>query len=209
MRDLAVKFWAERVAAVTTEWREEATEIAASCDVRRRRFPSKCGTITRRSALHLRAVAAWSGATVAVEVGTFVGHSALTIRREVGRVCTCDATNGCLPETDGIQAFHKRTSTQMLTDLKRDGVKAGLFFVDGLLDPADPALMLRVSEPGAIYVFDDYFVGAPRAGVKASRKGIVNAAMLHYLLPDYALILPPQMSRDDVTLAVLAPVDRL
>jgi hypothetical protein len=154
----------------------------------------KTGSVSREAMLLLRGIARLTKPEVAVEVGTFVGNSTMSIAAEAGHVYTCDRSNDCFPASDRVTTYPRRSSTEMLADLASRDVRASLFFFDGRISEPDVPLILRLSKPGTVYVFDDY---------RGFEKGVANVDRLRPFLPgSYGLVGPDST---DHTLAVLVP----
>lgn len=175
---------------------------------RRRRFADyDTGSVTGFEAFCLLALVQACQARVVIEVGTFIGVStrALALGALVRAVYTCDASNDCVPPTDVIRPYPKRSSTAMLQDLVRLEVRADVCFFDGVLREGDADLLMRVTHPDTVYAFHDYNYGPKlRKGGRLEtvpRKGIGNVHVLRPLLPTHVLIDP----QPETTLAVLVP----
>jgi hypothetical protein len=162
------------------------------CEPRRAVAEYNTGTVPFESAVYLRALARFYEATRIVEVGTFIGTSAMALAGPGRAVFTCDASNDCVPaDTKGVVTHPHTTSTAMLRTL--DG-KVDLFFFDGRIQPEDVAEITRLSHAQTVYVVDDY-VGA--------EKGVANMQILTGVFRGHVLI-PP--GKGPSTLAVLAPM---
>lgn len=169
----------------TAQWLAEIRANAVACEALRpfMRKPLETGTISEAACLYLRALCEKVRPIVAVEIGTFIGTSALVLAAVAARVYTCDKDNDVFRSTGRITAYGKTTSTAMLTDLVRQGLKADLFFFDGRIQDEDIPLIQRLSTPNAVYAFDDY---------EGHEKGAINVRKLQPCLsPDYRLIEPP------------------
>lgn len=195
-------------------YRDSASVVRAiSADAERRRSAADydTGSVTGFEAYCLLALAQSIAARTILEVGTFVGLStvALSQATTVQTVYTCDASNDCLPSTEVIRTYPKRTSTHMLRDLIRQQVRADLCFYDGVLMAGDADLILRVTHRDTVHAFHDFNYGPKirKSGKLETvpRKGIGNVAALQPLLSRYVLI-PPQ---PETTLALLVPESRL
>ncbi len=164
------------------------------------------GTISEAACLYLRAVTEIVRPAVAVEIGTFIGTSALAMAAR--RVYTCDKSNDCGHLAKHIVRHPYTGSTKMLAGLAARGIKAGFFFFDGRIKDADERLILDLSTPETVYAFDDY---------EGREKGVLNVERLAPLLPGRTLILPPDHVRGPLggdlraalggrtTIALLAP----
>jgi hypothetical protein len=135
---------------------------------------------------------------VAIEVGTFIGTSAMAIQAD--RVYTCDKSNDCGPRDQRIVCYPFTSSTRMLIDLLRKGIRAEFFFFDGRIKEKDLDLILELSAPGAFYAFDDY---------EGEEKGVINVGRLGPRLPaHYQLVPPPGViagAEGATTIALLVP----
>lgn len=156
------------------------------------------GSVTVSQMVQLRRISNHIKPKTVVEVGTFIGNSAMALQAE--KIYTCDRSNDCLPPSDVINVYPKTDSTTMFSDLVAKGVKADVFFFDGRLHPQEMGMVLELSRPGAWYIFDDY---------KDNNKGVVNARIMAACLPkDYVLIEPdPRVA--DSTLAAMLPLQSL
>lgn len=188
------EFASETLAWVTPAWEREYEVDALACESRRPfcRKPAVTGTINRSGCLYLRAICKRFLPRVVVEIGTFIGSSALAMAYESGGVFTCDKDNDAFASQRNVVAYPKTTSTEMLARLVSQGTKASLFFFDGRIHENDVPLIQLLSAPGAIYAFDDY-VG--------HEKGVVNLTRLAAHLKGYRIVLPPR----DTMIACLVP----
>lgn len=185
------------------EWLPEIRERAIACEALRplTRKPAKTGTISEAACLYLRAVVERVQPKVCIEVGTFIGTSALVLASTGAYVYTCDKDNDAFRSQDRIVSYGKRSSTSMLEQLA-GGTVADLFFFDGRIQLEDVPLILRLSRPGTVYAFDDY---------EGREKGVINVERLQPNLPgDYVLVPPPTgiglaCVTGDTTIALLIP----
>lgn len=126
----------------------------------------------------------------ALEVGTFIGKSTLSIAAAMddvgqpGEVYTCDSSNDIALPWDGrtrIVQHPRATCTQMLAGL--DG-SFDFAFLDGRIQADDLPLIDRLLAPDALVALDDF------EGVE---KGVANLSMLQSLprLKGHVLIYPP------------------
>jgi predicted O-methyltransferase YrrM len=162
---------------------DHAADLALAASAERvERADYKTGSISKEAMLLIRGLAHDVKPPVAIEVGTFVGNSTMSLAAEAGHVFTCDRSNDCFPASEKVTTYPRRESTEMFADLANKGIRAPLFFFDGRIQEPDIALILRLSAPGAIYLFDDY-VGR--------EKGVANVNRLLPFLPKgYQLIGP-------------------
>jgi predicted O-methyltransferase YrrM len=195
-------FWQQLGELVPRGWWSDADDIIARANKRRKYARFNTGSISRTSAVALRALVAWRQPRRIAEVGTFIGVSTESMAFTDAVIVTCDASNDCLPDTKRRACWPYKTSTQMLRQACLSlaaGKVAGpfqFFFFDGLLSHEDCALILKLSARDAVYVFDDY---------NGEFKGIQNVRKLRPLLPNHVLMPADGWVRDDTTLAVLVP----
>jgi predicted O-methyltransferase YrrM len=188
--------------AFDARWLAEIRSNAVACAARRPfcRKPDKTGTISEAACLYLRALVHEVRPTTCIEIGTFIGTSALVLAAAGAHVYTCDKHNDVFPSSDRITCYGKQTSTEMLTALAAAGVQAELVFLDGRVQDEDLPLLARVTTPRTVYALDDYEPG---------QKGVANAQKLLRQLPDgYTLWTPPASVLDlpsTTTIAVLLP----
>lgn len=193
---------AERVlSSLTNEDLGAANMIAACCELSRSKAKYNTGTISVGAAAYLLAWSRFIQPRVAVEIGTFIGTSALAITAE--RIYTCDKDNDCLPSTETRTCYPYTTSTKMLEDLILRGLtgQVDLWFFDGRIQMEDLPLIATLSHKRTFYLFDDFIAG---------EKGVVN---YRRLVADrqagrHRLIRPPKsipFSTDKTTIAVLVP----
>jgi Protein of unknown function DUF115 len=174
----------------------DMTVIAAYNESRRLKAKYNTGTITVEQMVQLRQLTHHLKPSVAVEVGTFIGNSTMAIK--VDKVYTCDRDNDCFPATRTIEVFPGQSSTAMFLKLLERKVSADLFFFDGRLPAKDVDLILALSHPGTVYVFDDY---------NGNKKGIANARLLlsTALAGRDVILLEPDDRVTDSTLAAIVP----
>lgn len=183
---------------VQPEWAEEIAEIKRSADAIRPPSNTKTGTISGAACAYLMAVTTLLQPRIAIEVGTFIGSSILSIRATKHRY-TCDKDNACFVSRPGITAFPKTTSTEMFTDLVTLGVHADFMFFDGRAQDDDLALIRELSTPKTVYGFDDFM---------GNEKGVWNVRRFLPWLSEHALIAPPAKVpgfKGDTTIALLVP----
>lgn len=205
----ATDFWASVAPVVPSSICLSFIEqIATAADARRVRADYDTGSVTAYEAYLLWSLA--FRARVVIEVGTFIGTSthALAAGNAVQAVYTCDVSNDCLAATDVIHPYPKVTSTVMLMDLCKRGVRADLCFFDGVLNLRDADLLRNVTHLETVFAFHDYNYGPKqrKRGLETMpRKGIGNVNLLRPHLPAHVLIEP----RPETTLALLVPESRL
>lgn len=187
--------------AYRAAWLAEIRASAPACEERRpqTRKPWSTGTISEAACLYLRALVDAVQPRVCIEIGTFIGTSALVLAATGARVFTCDKDNAAFPSHGLIAAYQKTASTEMLAELARQRVVADLWFFDGRIDDRDLDAIQVLSHPRTVYAFDDY---------EGRAKGMINVGKLRPRLSAYRLIAPPSevyglASR--TTIAVLAP----
>lgn len=189
-------FWVKTF-GLQPEWLTQIRANAIECEARRPLAKYNTGTISEAACLYLRALTEKVKPAVAVEIGTFIGSSAMAIK--AGHLYTCDKSNDCLPSSKRITTFGYTRSTKMLKALVARGVKADFFFVDGRIQDADEGLIMALSTPLTVYAFDDY---------EGLEKGVLNVDRLRPLLPTHQLIQPPPDvpgATGMTTIAVLMP----
>lgn len=162
------------------EWLAQIRATLASCERRRQntRKPKTTGTLSEAACLCLKALTVRAAPTACVEIGTFIGTSALVMASEGACVYTCDRDNAAFASHPPVVCFQKTTSTTMLRSLLRLGVQAQQFFFDGRIQVEDIALITALSAPGAIYAFDDF---------EGREKGVINVDRLRPALQGYRL----------------------
>jgi hypothetical protein len=195
---------------VGDDLRRRVSAIMGQAEAHRYRADYNTGSILEEEAYLLAALSEALQARVVIEVGTFIGTSTLSLAlgSAVQAVYTCDGSNDCLPATDVIRTYPKRTSTHMLRDLSKLGVRADLCFFDGVLQQADSILLQGMVHDRTVYAFHDYNHG-PKLRCKhgkqfmetVPRKGIGNVELLKPWLPSHRLVEPPT----GTTLALLVP----
>lgn len=208
-RALAVGGWADVLPReVNVGWREAVAFIASDADARRSKADYNTGSITEHEGYLLWALVESLQSRVIVEVGTFIGTSTLCLAgpKAVEHVYTCDASNDCLLPDDVVTVFPKTSSRQMFKVLAKQGVKADLVFLDGVVPADELDLLASVCAPDVVFALHDYNYGPKirKGGAVATvpRKGIGNANLLRHRWPSYRVWEP----LDGTTLAVLAPV---
>lgn len=187
-------FWERVFSPFTPHWVSAVKAIQAEAEPLRASAKFNTGSIPEAAGVALRALTTWLKPTTIIEVGTFIGVSTQAMESE--RIYTCDRSNDCLSSTRRIRCHPYQGSTQMLGPLVDQGVKADVFFFDGRIQLPDLPLILRLSTPDTVYVFDDYL---------GAEKGVSNVGLLRPYLKDYALITPVGIVRNTMTLALLVP----
>lgn len=195
------EFWADVLGAERAEWLATIRADAVACEARRERADYDTGTVPEASAVVLRAVCEWYRPTRIVEIGTFIGTSALAMLRcsSVKHLTTCDKSNNCGPWPKGITAYPKTIGTAMLRELVAKSRPVDLFFFDGRIQPRDVPLIQELSTPSTVYAFDDY---------EGEEKGVINAELLKPAFPRHLLMPPPESVwslPSKTTVAVMVP----
>ena len=179
-------------------WLTEIRRNAVLAEGRRRFATYNTGTISEAACLYLRALTEHYRPAVAIEIGTFIGTSALAMRAD--RIYTCDKSNDCGPKEQRIVCHPFTSSTRMLNRLVSHGVRADFFFFDGRIQENDVELILALSSPGTVYAFDDY---------EGHEKGVINVHRLRPHLPLFYTLIPPPARVLDLdsttTIALLVP----
>lgn len=147
----------------------------------------KTGSISPAASAYLWTLCEKFKPKTIVEIGTFIGNSTLIMAGHATTLYTCDMNNDCIAPSEVIKPYPKTGSTVMLWDLVQKGVKVDLFFFDGRIQGPDLALILRLSHPFTVYLFDDY---------ERMEKGTCNVGMLYPYLKEYTLVHPPKQVGD-------------
>lgn len=155
-----------------------------------------------------------------VEVGTFIGRSTVAMAWAIqphhpdAIIHTCDGSNDIqIPaiahvnsyRANGIKQYPKTMARDMFIQLREQGFKAELAYIDGRLSPEEVALLREIIMPWTVIVVDDF------EGVE---KGVANAMQL--VQPDSVLVYPPEREllrsyglRDACSTALIVPSTRL
>ncbi len=195
-------FWRDTLAFVQPGWCSTLALQALTAESLRPlcRKPEKTGTISEAGCLYLRALCARFVPHVAVEVGTFIGSSAMAMASEAGVVHTCDKDNDAFVSHGNIVTYGKKTSTQMFAELASARIKASFFFFDGRIHENDLPLIDLIAEPGSVFAFDDFL---------PQQKGEINSRRLSaHLKAEYRLVPPPPVvpySSTSNAIAVMVP----
>lgn len=185
---------------IRPEWLDTIRAQAVACEARRSktRKPKTTGTISEAACLYLRAIVDVVQPGVCVEVGTFIGTSALVLAATGARVYTCDKDNDVMPSGDGITTFGKTTSTEMLRALVARKAFVDLWFFDGRIQLEDLSMIEEMSHQRTVYAFDDY---------EGREKGVINVERMR-LSSRYELVQPPARVfalQSRTTIAALVP----
>lgn len=190
------------LSCIRHEWLETIRVQAIECEARRQftRKPKTTGTISEAACLYLRAIVDAVQPATVVEVGTFIGTSALVLASTGAVVHTCDKDNDAFHSQGRIIAYGKTSSTDMLrTFVGRTDVTVNLWFFDGRIQDEDLPWIEDFSDERTVYAFDDF---------EYREKGVINATRLHRYVPNHSLIVPPTRVLDlptRTTIAVLVP----
>ncbi len=196
------QFWRDTLAFVQPGWPNILSAQALTAESIRQfcHKHEKTGTISEAGCLYLRALCARYAPHVAVEVGTFIGSSAMAMASEAGMVHTCDKDNDAFVSHGNIVTYGKKTSTQMFAELASARVRSSFFFFDGRIHENDLPLIDLIAEPGAVFAFDDFERG---------QKGDINVKRLGaHLKAGYRLVPPPPAvpyTKSSTTIAVMVP----
>ena len=134
---------------------------------------------------------------VAVEIGTYIGKSALAIALgadaagQTMEIHTCDMSNHFdLPTISRAKViqYQGSASTQMLSELVEDGYESRVqfFHVDGRLSKEDVALLMRLSSNDAIVALDDF------EGVEKGVANLFNLRAAGAFVDHVAFYPPPE-----------------
>lgn len=182
------------------EWTAGLAALAEAAETRRALARYDTGTVSVATMLVLRAVVEVVRPAVVIEIGTFIGSSALAMQAGLhgrgGHLYTCDKDNDCLPPDGGRTCYPYTRSTDMLADLAAKGVRADLFFFDGRVQLPDVPLILRCSRARTVYAFDD---------CTGREKGIMNVERLRPVLPRHRFVPPGPPMAAGVTVGLLLP----
>jgi predicted O-methyltransferase YrrM len=161
------------------------------CEAFRKGAGYNTGSISVASGVCLYAVCRHFEVGRVAEVGTFIGKSTSSMALALGQntpdgvIDTCDKDNACFKPWEGIgcrvRSFPQKTSTEMLTEVARSTSKIDLFYFDGRIAPPDIPLILQLSNPTTLYMFDDF---------EGTEKGVANVASLRASLKGYVLVEP-------------------
>ena len=178
------------------------------------------GSITLATAWTLYSISCHFHPTYVLEIGTFIGKSALSMALGSDdasvetEVHTCDKSNNITLPTlsrSRIIQYQKQSSTEMLSKIKNDrnDVQFDMLHADGKIVDDDFDLLRKMLSDDAVIVLDDF---------DENKKGVKNFTNLRDkgLLDNYVLIGPPSDVLlkelgfiDGSTTALLVPVSRL
>ncbi len=187
--------------AYRAEWLTAIRSNAPACEALRpqTRKPTLTGTISEAACLYLRAIVERIKPRVCVEIGTFIGTSALVLASTGARVYTCDKDNAAFASTGTITSHGRTTSTEMLTGLCQLRPSVDLWFFDGRIQDVDLPMIHALSSPSTVFAFDDYI---------GHEKGVINVDKLRPMVPSFRVIPPPARVGDlasATTIALLVP----
>jgi len=177
------------------------------------------GSVSAFSAWSLFLLCRYFRVLRAIEVGTFIGRSTVSIASAMnlnggGEIHTCDLSNEIVvnqvPPTRILQ-YRKMTSTQMLTSLEGEFDFA---FIDGRLDSTDINRLAELLTEDAILALDDFegtekgvanlfnlrshprfsslFLVTPAGPECAARVGLTSRSLVAILLPPALITLTNQ-----------------
>lgn len=172
---LSDAFW-RAIFAPTTQLRakqQELLDLTESLEVLRAQAEYNTGSIGFSSAWSLYSVCRYFAPQRALEVGTFIGKSAISIAKAIddnatgfpGELHTCDFSNAIRLPWQGQTRIHqylKQSSTDML--LKLEG-QFDFAHIDGRLQTDDFSLLASRLTPDAIVALDDF---------EGMEKGVIN-----------------------------------
>lgn len=200
IHELPTAFWDRLLGAVPEAWRTDAETTRRYCETLRPKAEYNTGSVPLGSALIVRALAEWLKPAVAIEIGTFIGHSTFALQRGAKHVYTCDKSNACVDSDARRTCFQKTGSTKMLRTLVSMRVPpADLWFFDGRIQDPDVDLILQLSTTRTVYAFDDY------SSVKDHDKGVANVRKLWPALRGRRVLLEPDGRFGENTVAALVP----
>ena len=169
------------------------------------------GSIPAASAWCLYSLVRYFKISSALEIGTFIGKSTISIALAMdhedqhGVIHTCDGSNAIKIPYDGkcrITQYMKKTSTEMLQSMQ--GTYSFAHF-DGRIQRDDLSYLKELLLPDSIIALDDF---------EGMEKGVCNLMLMreHGLFPNHFLVYPCQSSlsqelgfSDLSTTAVLLP----
>jgi len=150
--------------------KNDFAQESLSLEALRSKADYNTGSISAFSAWSLFLLCRYFKVLRAIEVGTFIGRSTMSIAKGMnlnggGEIHSCDASNEINivqhPPTRIIQ-YKKQSSTQMLTSL------SGLFdfaFIDGRLNESDVNRLAKLLTDDSLIVLDDF---------EGMEKGVAN-----------------------------------
>lgn len=148
------------------------------------------------------------------EVGTFIGKSTLALATAMDQgeshthgVFTCDFSNDIALNFETrtkVTQFPKRSSTDMFSEIAKQGLRCDMLLLDGRLQDEDLRLLSAILHDQSVMLLDDF---------EGTEKGCVNAMVLMQSLSEtHFLIYPPTREAlqrrgllDGCTLAMIVP----
>jgi predicted O-methyltransferase YrrM len=151
------------------------------------------GSISAASAWCLYSLVRYFGVTRAIEIGTFIGKSTVSIAAAMDRISansevyTCDASNSLsIPKCTNTKViqYKKKTSTEMLSNL--EGV-FDFLFLDGRIQNRDIEYLEKLLTNQCLIALDDF---------EGTEKGVSNLFALRQsnVFQTHFLIYPCQSS---------------
>ena len=177
--------------------KEKFFSIMSALEKLRSQADYNTGSIPASSAWALFATVCYFQPQLILEVGTFIGRSAVAMAlgmSEIGvknaEIHTCDSKNDIhLPAIENVKIvqYPRTNSYDMLNRIvsnTKDDRKCEMFHFDGNLQAPDFPLIERIRSADVIFALDDF---------EAVDKGVTNYVNLRDagLLENYQLILPP------------------
>ena len=112
---------------------------------------------------------------VVIEIGTWFGTSAMVMDAGDNFVYSCDKHNVRVYESESVKYFNC-TSDVFLDQLRKQGVKADLIFVDAGMFRGDDKRIGKVMRDEFVFVTHDYIKGEKGwRNIRAMRKRFTNA----------------------------------
>lgn len=165
----------------------------ASLDGNREQAQYNTGSISLATSIALYALTKYVKPKVIAEVGTFIGRSTFSMAKGVAstnlkdfEIHTCDYSNDIRLAfyKENIHQYPLTSSQSMFSKLLDKQKKVDMFFLDGRVSAEELPYLAKLSNMGAIYVFDDF---------EGIEKGVANYGLLKSsgILKDYVLVYPP------------------
>jgi len=209
---IAKIFWTELQSETLKQMatRDLVEYIFPHADAIAHSYPSRTGSISRKSAELIWLLARYFEPKSIAEVGTYIGRSTLSLykgaEQTLASLSTCDVSFSAwrAPDNDAkskIRYFGKTGSQEMFKALADEGAKIDLFMLDGRITAPDLELIEQLYTPKSVFIVDDF------EGVE---KGVENVFLLRNRFKDLLLLSPePELSvgwHDSHCLAVLVPI---
>jgi predicted O-methyltransferase YrrM len=203
------------------EKKEKFFETMASLEALRRHAEYDTGSISTASAWILYSLSFYFRPQRMLEVGTFIGRSAIALAMgsdDAGtpaELHTCDMSNAIeLPRVSACQVrqYPRTSSTAMFTKIlgeRRPEKRFELLHVDGRLQEEDFPLLEQICSPDVVVALDDF---------EGTEKGVINLVNLRNrnVMDSHLLIYPcpePVLRQfgfyDHSTTALLVPQSQL